>query len=47
MMVAARFYTIVERARVIGLDGHASLRCAAECACRGDEPVLHKWSNDR
>lgn len=48
MMVAARFYTIVESARVNGFDGHAYLRYAAECACRGDEPALpHEWSIER
>lgn len=45
MMVAARFYTVVESARVNGIDGLAYLRYAAITACRGGDPVLpHEWS---
>lgn len=48
MMVAACFYTVVESARVNGIDGHAYLRYAASAACRGEEPLLpHEWSPDR
>ena len=46
-LVAARFYTIVESARINGLDGHAYLRYAALAASRGDEPSLpHAWSGN-
>lgn len=45
MMVAARFYTVVQSARVNGIDGHAYLRYVASAVCRGDEPLLpHAWS---
>ncbi len=40
MMVAARFYTVVESARVNGVDAHAYLPYAATAACRGETPVL-------
>ena len=45
MMVAARFYTVVQSARVNGIDGHAYLRYVASAVCRGEEPLLpHQWS---
>ena len=43
--VAARFYTLLETARVCGVDGHAYLHYAAAAIVRGDTPLLpHEWS---
>ncbi len=47
-MVAARFYTIVESAHVVGVDAHAYLRYAASAAIRGKEALLpHEWALER
>ena len=47
-MVAARFYTVVESARINGVEGLSYLRYAALTANHGDTPLLpHKWSPDR
>lgn len=46
-VVAADFYTVVESARVNGVDPHAYLRYAARLAARGEMPLLpHEWSPD-
>lgn len=46
-MVAACFYTVVESARINGVDAHAYLRYAARLAARGETPALpHEWSPD-
>lgn len=47
-IAAARFYTIVESARVNGVDGEAYLRYAAGTLLAGERPQLpHEWAPGR